>query len=511
MNIQEFAKGRIRVPVPLRADAYTISSDDFAGEDAVYRSIYNFTNRYAPAEAWPELKCDRRMVLYGILDYIRNQLTDKVTHADVDESVEFMSTAHSFGGNLCFPEDMWRDIVEMFNGYLPIEIYALPEGSTFFPNEPVIQVKSIGTGFGEIAAHIEAIMVGMISHGTALATLNAYWYQQVRELVEKGVKPDSEEALEIMSRFFIHDFGMRACCTSECSELLGKANLLFFHGTDTFNAAYQAIKLGANRPTGTSILALAHRIVQGHNNEREAFEALRLSATKCGNMAIASYVLDCYNFKNAVENELYRLADKYPNEIFVGRPDSGEAVSNVITILNGLRKNVRFIEGNSNNPAMVDKIAGVVAENNLPLSGIVGNGGWRVRNVSRDILSSAYKLSAKGMSEIPVAKLSEDRGKMSVPGPNVILRPEDKTQPTVYFETNETKKESAYKCYYSAWNCLRRENNLPFTEDCIESFADIQARAISQFDSFADVRPLQVLSKDVVLFQNRLYAEHRGN
>ena len=95
MNKREFLQGRTRIPVPLRADAYTIAGQAFAGEDAKCKSIYNFTTRYSPRTSFGDVAHDDRMILFGIVQYIRNQLTDPCTPMDVVKAREFMETAHS--------------------------------------------------------------------------------------------------------------------------------------------------------------------------------------------------------------------------------------------------------------------------------------------------------------------------------------------------------------------------------------------------------------------------------
>lgn len=47
----------IRVPFPIMADAYTISSNVFASEECKKFSVYNLINRKSPASAWPVEFC----------------------------------------------------------------------------------------------------------------------------------------------------------------------------------------------------------------------------------------------------------------------------------------------------------------------------------------------------------------------------------------------------------------------------------------------------------------------
>jgi len=79
-----------RTPLPIRADAYTISGEAFAGKKAVERSIYNLTNRISPLQAFNrKFAKDSRMVFYGLSEFIRRHLSTPVTHADIDCAVDY--------------------------------------------------------------------------------------------------------------------------------------------------------------------------------------------------------------------------------------------------------------------------------------------------------------------------------------------------------------------------------------------------------------------------------------
>lgn len=557
MTRNEFLKGKIRTPVPLRADAYTISGQGFASEKAREKSVYNMVNRKSPKDAFPSVANDSRMVFFGLVEYIRSQLMDRCTIEDVDKADEFMKSAHSMGGPLFFDKELWYRIVNDYDGYLPIKIEALPEGSTFFPNEPVMQVTSLDSGFGEIAAHIEAICLGMVSIATARATLTRHWRAKIEDMVQRDVGPDSEEAVQTLASFMIHDFGMRASSCAEESELLGMAHLLCFNGTDTFNAAFQAIEQGGARPTGTSIHALAHRIVQGHDNEREAFDSIR-EASRMGNgMNIASYVADCYNFEAAVMDHLSEIAKKHVDDVIVVRPDSGDYVKNVILICQeavrqGLYEDkgkdgwprahgtsMRYIQGDSMNPDKIDEIVEALRRRMFAPStwGIYGVGGWLRNTPNRDSLSSAYKLSARGHKFEPVTKLSETPAKMSIPGPNQLVRPKmvgeslfsnqiypdrfNLPVPTTFFSHNElpdTMKADFHNAYATYYDATDVKDGNHIGDACLESFEIRRERCINNFDEYRHLSEKfttfgmngGTLCEAIHIEQDDVYFKHRG-
>lgn len=408
----------------LDADAYTIAGQCLVSDEAKERSVYYMANRYSPQKAWPDVAKDDRMVFWGLSHYIQSVLTTQVTEKHLLEAIDFMEQARFGNQPLKFDYKMWKRVIDEYDGYLPIVIEGLPEGSTFYPHQPMAQVTSLGKGFGEIAAHIEAVMVGQVSCATARATLTAHWYEEMaRQLAELSIctAPPHEIAHNM-----IHDFGMRASSTKEEALVYGLAHLLFFNGTDTFNAAFHAYRSGVKN-AGKSVLALAHRIVQSYDNEGKAYTNLSEQDN------LGSYVADCYDFKRAVVEQLIPLAKSNPDKTVVVRPDSGDAIENALFVCKqaceeglyiencGLKSgtNLRIIEGNSVTPQACYNIMKALRENGYnPVDWIVfGVGGYLRNNVNRDSLSSAYKLNSVGVESRPVMKFSEVETKESIPGP----------------------------------------------------------------------------------------------
>lgn len=505
LKLEQFMKGPVRVPWPVRGDAYTVSSMKLVSDKAKERSVYNFTNRRSPVEGFPQgVARDGRMVLYGLTDFIQRELTRPVDLLDIGISHAFMSDAHALtGGPLDFDTSMWRRVVGEYNGYLPIRIEALPECSTFWANEPVIQVTSLERGFGEIAAIIEAVLVGMVSNATARLTLTRHLLERIRETVRRYNPAYTKEEVDSVAQNMVHDFGMRASSTPQESEIYGRTSLLCFNTTDTFNAAFQAWAADAARPVGTSILALAHRIVQGYDREEDAYEAM-LGATKD---SAGSYVADCYDFHNAVRKFLVNIAKRGESTV-VARPDSGDYMRDVVFVVEQalaaelykpdvtgrpMSTTLRFIQGDSMNWEKINKVMHALErmEVNPTGWGAFGIGGWLRNTGNRDTLSSAYKLSAVGVYDQPVVKLSETESKMSVPGPNMVYRPVPGKMmhgaSTFFYEEDPPSLSIivGYRTYYDALNI--EEGGTPFTNWCLEDFNDHRKRCLEDFDSYAYV------------------------
>lgn len=438
-------------------DAYSIASHGFAPETARAYSCYNFTNRISPAKAFPGVAKDSRMVLFGVKYFINKYMTQRVTVQDVREAELFFDTFHSFGGKYYFPKDLWMKVAVDCGGYLPLTIKSLLDGSTFFPYEPVIQVEA-QNGFGELAAHIEARLVGMVSNATAAATLCRHWRERIAEqIMLDGV---SYEEAQQQARWMIHNFGSRACVSGEESEVIGMAHLLSFNGTDNLDAAFNMRKDGVKPPIATSILALAHRNVQSWDSDNMAYSAICNTEAECrpNDTKIVSCVGDCYDFALGLE-AVSRLALKHPECIFVTRPDSGDGKSQLLDVCNKAKelglaeekngllypKNLKFIYGDSVTPAYMMECMNHLRQNGFAATawGIYGVGGYIVNHSTRDTLSSAFKLAS--VYNGPRLKISNTPAKMSVPY-NTAMRVNVKVgSPRVY--TCEEAVDERYVVY----------------------------------------------------------------
>lgn len=517
-----FAKGRVEIPGPLRGDAYTVAGEAIADVKSKQKSTYGVMFRRNPTDA-PEfegLAKDDRMVLYGVTDYIRNNLTKQITFEQIDNAEEFMKTAHAFGGPLAFDRKPWDRVVEEYNGYLPIKIDALPEGSTFYKNEVPVQVTSLDSGFGEISALVEADLLGMVAHGSTRATMERHMLERMVDYAKEDMPNATLEEQIFSAQLMVHDFGKRASSVPEEAEFLSKAHQLSFPGTDTFDGAYAAYSENNNQRVGSSVLALAHRIVMGSETEQECFENLRKVA---GDGGLASYLADTYNFKEAIENKLAPMA-KHASEtdggIIVARPDSGNYLENTMQIIetatqNGLyttqdngRKamtNLRFIQGDSMNWKKVTNTMDTQIENGYSSMncGIFGIGGWMRNTPTRDTLSVAYKLMAKGDEIEPTVKLSDTRAKLSVPGPVQVLRGQAPNEPStlMHYET-PTSGTNAIVNFYDA----SKPGNEKFGDACLETFATRQDRVVNGFRNM----PLEqrVLSDEIHKIQDQVLTEH---
>ncbi len=213
-----------------------------------------------------------------------------------------------------------RDLHEL--GYLPLAIYALPEGTPTPLRVPMVTVRNTDNRFFWLTNYIETLMSCELWGPSTVATL-AWEYKKVL----------SAYALKTVGNldfvpFQGHDFSMRGMGCLEHAALLGMGHLLSFVGTDTIPAIQEVMNYYPDSQPGligTSIPATEHSIQCAYGDDMEYFDKL---ITKVHPAGFVSIVSDGYDFWDVVGRVLPTLKDKIMarDGKVVIRPDSGDPV-----------------------------------------------------------------------------------------------------------------------------------------------------------------------------------------
>lgn len=433
-------------PRLLWTDAYSISSGHrFESDDANAFSKYYLTFRKGPYEFDGANFTDNRICFAGLQQLINKLLTNPITDQEINETIKFLENRKATTKGLRhfdFDINMWQRVIKEFNGMPPIVIDALPEGGTAYPNEPVIRVWSPHKGFGPLCAYWEAIIISYIWSASTRLTFARHWLKYNRDLISSIEHDLPIEQINFLASISAHCFGARAAMCLEEMEHVGLQHLYCFLGTDTFAASYQAWKNGSLPGTGTSIDALAHRIVQGFENEKDAYNLI-YDIAQDGDLV--SEVCDCYGYKYAFEKYLVPLALKSKEtkngKITIARPDSGNPLEQILwscdiaekhglveTKSNGYKymTTLRLIEGDGMTFKKIEEINDALIAKGFAPHGVLvfGIGGFLRNSITRDTFSTKYALCQVGEKNRPVIKFSEDQGKRTLPMVKVLRSPE---------------------------------------------------------------------------------------
>jgi nicotinamide phosphoribosyltransferase len=340
--------------------------------------------------------------MFGLQAFIKEYLLELITQADIDIADEIL-TAHGEP----FNRAGWEHILHEHNGFLPLVIRAVPEGT-------VVPVKNVlatveNTGGAETAfltTWLETALLRAVWYGTTVATQS--W--KIKTVILDYLERTGDPAL---IDFKLHDFGARGVSSMESAGLGGAAHLVNFMGTDTITGLLYAREYYNAGIAGFSIPAMEHSTVTswGRTGESAAYRNMLKEFGKPG--AIFAAVSDSYDVFNAAENI---WGDELKAEVInsgatvVIRPDSGDPLTvnqRLIEILGqkfGYTKNakgfkvlnnVRLIQGDGVNELSIRSILGGFMAMGWSADNIAfGMGGALLQQLDRDTQKFAMKCSS---------------------------------------------------------------------------------------------------------------------
>lgn len=344
----------------------------------------------------------RTTLFFGLQMFIKQYLSKPITKEDIREAEEIFDLH-----GVPFNRVGWETVLYKHGGYLPIEIFALPEGSHVPLRTPLLQVRNTDETLPWLTSYIETALLRAIWYPTTVATLSSHIKNTVlRDYIRKTAEDES------VIDFMLHDFGARGASSLESAGIGGLAHLVNFKGTDTIEALLNARRYYHATMPAFSIPAAEHSTITswGRDGEAKAYENM---VDQFGDKLYA-VVSDSYDLFNAIENIWGKqLKDKVIAQggRLVVRPDSGDplyVVPKAIELLGAafgytvnkkgykvLHPSVRLIQGDGVNVKSIDGIlyelmkAGWSAENV-----VFGMGGALLQKVDRDTLKFAMKASA---------------------------------------------------------------------------------------------------------------------
>ena len=491
-------------------DAYTASAGCFDSQRALEFSEYYMTFRKFVGNSKTVNNMsvfkdgDNRMLFFGLRPILERIFIDPVTHEEIDEARDFYKNRKAMSNgsfsDFEFMEPLWRRVVDEFEGYPPIRIDALPEGSVCYPNEPFMRVRNTVKGFGPLAVWFESSLM-KVWNASQRGTYNRHWLDRVREMIQKTDASISPEMLDYWSRAYCHDFSARATGTDEENAHCATYDMMVFNGTDTFDGAFYAWLDGASNSIGNSVWAGAHHSVQGYENESDFFNTIYNNAP---DNSIVSMIGDCYDWNYAVDNHLLRLAqvsrEKNNGKIVVARPDSSDNLTEKCDQMIVFCKKAvelglftekmgadgkmykfgtfaRMIQGDSMDYEQMNYIDNMMIASGFAPHGwyVYGFGGSRIRSINRDVTSTKFALCSVGKNRDPVIKLSMTDGKRTRPVCKVIRNSHSlKNGATVV--SLEEEGDDAFVNYFDGTS----EN--PFGPGFEEDFNTIRNRSNNEFE-----------------------------
>ena len=255
-----------------------------------------------------------QVVFFGLQYLLKRYLEgQRVTHEHIKEAQAFC--LDHFGQDF-FNKQGWEHIVNVHNGYLPVEIHAVPEGSVIPEGHILLSIENTDPQCAWLTNHLETLLL-QVWYPCTVATLSRDQKQIIVSALEKsGTLP--------LADFKLHDFGYRGSTSQESAAIGGLAHLIHFQGTDNLAACHLGMQYYNAKMPGTSIPATEHSTITawGQDQELHAFEHV-LKTYPTGLLAVVSDSWDIY--KACQDLWGTKLKDKVSQRdgTLVIRPDSG--------------------------------------------------------------------------------------------------------------------------------------------------------------------------------------------
>ncbi len=347
------------------------------------------------------------IVFFGTQYFLSRYLSGQVvTREKIDEAAELIGGVLGEGG---FYREGWEHILKEHGGRLPIEIWAIPEGSVVSPGTPMLAIRNTDPKCWWLTNFLETLL-SHLWYPSTVATVSRELRKELRHHLTNTGCEDTSNVLQ----FMLHDFGCRGVSSMESAGLGGAAHLLSFRGTDTI----PGVKLLKDyyRPldefVGGSVVATEHSTMTswGEGGELDAYR----NVLERNPDSVVSIVSDSWDLYNAAENlfgiELHDLIVNRNGRTVI-RPDSGDPIETNLKLIEilgkkfGFTKNymgykvlpdyLRILQGDGMTPESIRRLlfaakdAGWAAEN-----WVLGMGGGLLqRGLDRDTERFAFKCS----------------------------------------------------------------------------------------------------------------------
>lgn len=205
-------------------------------------------------------------------------------------------------------------------GYLPIKIYAVPEGTLIPLRIPVMTIENTVPEFYWITNFLETLISAEMWRAMTSTTV----VKQYKDICDFWADRTADSRGHV--QWQCHNFSYRGMSGNMDAIKTGAGQLLFFTGTDTIpSIQYLEAYYGADSDKeliGASVLATEHSIQCQYGDDYKYYKHMITNVAPSG---IVSIVSDGYDYWNVLTDVIPRLKEEIMNRDgkLVVRPDSG--------------------------------------------------------------------------------------------------------------------------------------------------------------------------------------------
>lgn len=347
----------------------------------------------------------KNTLFFGLQYYIKRYLSQRITKYDIEEA-EDIYTMHG----VPFNKEGWEYILRAHDGFIPVEVQAVPEGTLVPTRNVLMQVRNTDGHVPWVTNFIETFLVR-----TWFPTTVATQSYHIRNMIQKYLTWTADDINPV---FRLHDFGSRGVSSRESAGIGGLAHLVNFQGTDTVEALRYGRAYYSEPMAGFSIPATEHSTITawgGPEYEMDAFVNFLDEYARPGKTIAC--VSDSYNIFKAID-KWYKLRDRIASSgaTLVIRPDSptrpGEPVNETVfevmkKVLDrfGYQRNskgfailppyIRVIQGDGVDLTSISQTLNKLKKHGISTENLsFGMGGALLQKLNRDTQKFAFKASA---------------------------------------------------------------------------------------------------------------------
>ena len=380
-------------------------------------------------------------VFFGLQYILTKYLAGQVVTREKIERAAKLSEAHMRNGQI-FNRAMWEHILNEHDGYLPIRIEAVPEGTPVTVSNVLMTVINTDPKCWALTNHLESLL-SHAWYASTVCTLSRACKSLIMPYYEKTVMPEDYAGLDYM----LHDFGFRGASSVESAGIGGAAQQVFFRGTDTLRALELIMDYYmTDECVGFSVAATEHSVMTAGGPEGEEDVVRQLFETYPD--GILSIVIDSYDDENFLANIIggtFRETVINRDGITVLRPDSGDPVPTLLKVLEILRDKFGghmndkgfwelppYIKALWGDGLDIEKIGGLCdaitdAGWSMTCIATFGMGGGLLQKVNRDTQRFAFKCCAQCRDGVwyDIWKDPVDKSKASKRGIQVLTKDDE--------------------------------------------------------------------------------------
>lgn len=255
-------------------------------------------------------------VFFGLQSILKNYLQGPVVTREKIDAAERLADVH-FGRPGMFNRAGWEHVLAEHNGYLPVRVKAVPEGTPVPTGNVLMTVENTDPACFWLTNHLESILTH-VWHPSTVASRSRF----VKKLLAQKLQT-AGATLDGLP-FMLHDFGYRGATSHESAALGGAGHLVNFLGTDTLPAMELAMADYNADPASLafSVPATEHSVMTalGRGGEMDIVESL-LQEYPAGILSVVADSYNIYEFVRFIGSRLKREIMERDG-VFVVRPDS---------------------------------------------------------------------------------------------------------------------------------------------------------------------------------------------